>query len=163
MVEEKNIFDLEKREGGPARAQLGHVWTVPEQAEKLHGYLEVPPEYWEQIRYGTHIRYFTKAEGFRPGGFVVKNPFDNKPKGGNVEKRFIKLQNGFNDKAKDYKQWVVAYEDVAKFYIKPDAAIMAILQTLENAVKGLNDNIRKVVEYSKSLESRITELENSKK
>lgn len=158
-----NIFDLEARGGGPNRPQPGHVWTAAEQADKLHGYLEVPPDYWDQIRYGTHIRYFTKAEGFRPGGFVIKNPFDNKPKGGNVEKRFIKLQNGFNDKAKDYKQWVVAYEDVAKFYIKPDASVLVLMQTLENAVKGLNENIRKLVEYSKSLEGRIATLENTRK
>lgn len=156
---DKNPFDLEGRDEGPDRARGARVWTAEEQAEKLSGYLEVPPEYWDQIRYGTHVRYFSKAEGFRPGGFVMRNPFDTKPKGAAAEKRFMKLQNGFNDKARGYQQWVVAYEDVAKFYIKPDAAVLVMMQSLEVAVKGLNENIRKLAEHSKKLEGRIAALE----
>jgi hypothetical protein len=156
---DKNPFDLEGRNEGPDRARGGRVWTAGEQAEKLSGYLEVPPEYWDQIRYGTHVRYYSKTEGFRPGGFVVRNPFDTKPKGAAAEKRFMKLQNGFNDKARGYQQWIVAYEDVAKFYIKPDAAVLVMMQSLEIAVKGLNENIRKLAEHSKKLESRIAALE----
>jgi len=157
---DKNPFNLEGRDGGPDRARVARVWTAEEQTEKLGGYLEVPPEFWDQIRYGTHVRYVTKAEGFRPGGFVLKNPFDTKPKGGADEKRFMKLQNGFSDKARDYQQWVVAYEDVAKFYIKPDAGVLVMVQMLETAVKGLNTNIRKLAEHSKMLEGRIAALED---
>jgi hypothetical protein len=156
---DKNPFDLEGRDGGPDRARPARVWTAEEQAEKLNGYLEVPPGYWEQIRYGTHMRYFSRTEGFRPGGFVVKNPFDTKPKGGAVEKRFVKLQNGFNDKARDYQQWVVAYEDIAKIYIKPDAGTLVVMHSLEIAVKGLNENIRKLAEHSKKLEARLAACE----
>jgi hypothetical protein len=156
---DKNPFELGGRNEGPDRVQGGRTWSAEEQAEKLNGYLEVPPDCWDQIRYGTHIRYFSKAEGFRPGGFVMRNPFDTKPNGGTTEKRFMKLQNGFNDKVRGYQQWVVAYEDVAKFYIKPDAAVLVMMQSLEGAVKGLNDNIRKLAEHFKKLESRITALE----
>ena len=156
---DKNPFDLEGRDGGPDRTRGVRIWTAEEQAEKLSGYLEVPPEYWDQIRYGTHVRYFSKVEGFRPGGFVMKNPFDTKPKGAAVEKRFMKLQNGFSDKARGYQQWLVSYADTAKFYIKPDAAVLVMMQSLEIAVKGLNDNIRKLAEHSKKLEARIASLE----
>jgi hypothetical protein len=156
---DKNPFDLEGRNEGPDRTRAAHVWTAEEQAEKLDGYLEIPPEFWDQIRYGTHVRYYTKAEGFRPGGFVAKNPFDTRPKGAAADKRFMKLQNGFNDKARGYQQWVVAYEDVARFYVKPDAAVLVMMQSLEAAVRGLNENIRKLAEHSKKLESRVVALE----
>ena len=88
----------------------------------------------------------------------MKNPIDTKPKGGAVEKRFMKLQNGFNDKARGYQQLVVAYDDVVKFYIKPDAAVLVMMQSLESAVKGLNDNIRKLAEHAKKLEARLSAL-----
>ena len=159
---EKNPFDLEGRDEGPERASRARTWTPEEQAEKLSGYLEVPPEYWDQIRYGTHIRYFTKAEGFRPGGFVMRNPFDMKPKGGHADKRFMKLQNGFNDKARGYQQWIVAYEDVAKFYIKPDAAVLVMLQNLETVVRALNENNGKLVEHVKKVEARVAALERGR-
>jgi hypothetical protein len=160
MAAAANPFDLEDRGGaGPAAPKLARVWTPEEQAEKLHGYLEIPPEYWSEVRYGTHVRYFSKAEGFRPGGFVAKNPFDTKPKGGGVEKRFMKLQNGFSEKAHGYAQWIVAYEDLSRVFIKPDAAVFVMLQSLEVAVKGLNENVRKVAEHSKRLEARLAQLE----
>lgn len=159
MAAEKNPFDLEGRDGGPDRAHPAKTWTAEEQAEKLTGYLEIAPEYWAQIRYGTHVRYVTKDGQFRTGGFVVKNPFDMKARGAADEKRFMKLQNGFNDKAHGYQCWVFAYEDVARVYMKPDAAVVMILHRLDGAVQGLNANIRKVVEHAKKLEARLAALE----
>ena len=156
---DKNPFELEGREGGPDRPYPTKAWTEAEQAEKLNGYLEVSPEFWDQIRYGTHLRYITKEGQFRPGGFVLKNPFDTKSKGSTEEKRFIKLQNGFNDKARGYQQWVAAYEDLAKVFIKPDAGVLMMMQNLEVAVRGLNENIRKLAIHSKKLEERLSILE----
>ena len=156
----KNPFDLAKRDGGPPRAHVAKTWTEAEQGEKLLGYIEVPPNMWETIRYGTHLRYFSKAEGFRTGGFVLKNPFDTVPAEAGTEKRFMKLQNGFNEKAYGYVQWIVAYEDTQSIYIKVDAGAMLTMQSLELAVKGLNDNIRKIVEHAKKLEARIANLES---
>jgi len=155
---EKNPFDLEGRDG-PDRPHVAKVWTPEEQAEKLSGYLEVPPEHWEHIRYGTHVRYVTRDGAFRPGGFVLKNPFDTKTRGGNDEKRFMKLQNGFNDKTRGYASWLLAYEDAGKIYMKPDAAVLVMIQNLETAVRGLNENIRKLAEHSKKMEQRLTALE----
>ena len=157
---DKNPFELEGREGGgPGRPVMGRMWTAEEVAEKLGGYLEVPPEYWEQIRFGTHVRYFSKTEGYRPGGFVSRNPFDVKPKGGTVEKRYMRLQNGFNPKDKGYVSWIVDYESLAKVYLKPDAGVMVMMKSLEIAVQGLNANVRKVAEYAKKLEQRVAALE----
>ena len=159
-MEDKNPFNLEGHDGGPDRPHTARVWTAEEQAEKLTGYLKVDPDFWEQIRYGTHMRYITKAGEFRSGGFVLKNPFDTKPRGGAVEKRFVKLQNGFNDKARGYQQWVAAYEDLAEVYIKPDAGVLMMMRSLETAVRGLNENIRKVAKHSKKLEARVAALEH---
>jgi hypothetical protein len=158
---EKNPFDLEGR-GGPERKHPARVWTPEEQAEKLTGYIEITPKYWELIRYGTHVRYITAAGDFRPGGFVLKNPFDTKPRGGHVEKRFLKLQNGFNEKVQGYQQWVVAYEDLAKVYVKPDAAAMMQRDDLMAVTNNLNENIRLLSAYAKRLDARIAALEQHK-
>lgn len=154
----RNPFDLEGRDG-PDRPHAAKTWTAEEQAEKLAGYLEVPPDLWEHIRYGTHVRYVTRDNKFRPGGFILKNPFDTKPQGSGEEKRFMKLQNGFSDKARGYAQWIAAYEDLAKVYMKPDAAVLIMVQNLEEGVRGLNENIRKLAEHSKKLEQRLAALE----
>jgi hypothetical protein len=156
---DKNPFELEGRDGGPDQKKPAHVWTPAEQAEKLHGYLEVDPPYWDLIRYGTHVRYYTKAGEFRVGGFVSKNPYDVKPRGEAVEKRFMRLQNGFNDKARGYASWLMAYEDTARVFIKPDAGVLMMIKNLEAAVKGLNENIRKLAEHAKRLDARVAALE----
>jgi len=163
-----NPFELEGRGGGPDRAHPAKVWSESEIEDKLKGYLEIPPEYWDQIRYGTHLRYFTRGDGFRTGGFVNKNPFDFKPPDGGDEKRFIRLQNGFNDKARGFQQWLLAYEDAEKIFTKPDASVLVMVESLdatnhslEVAIKGLNDNIRKVADHSKKLEARLSALEKS--
>lgn len=157
---EKNPFDLDEKRDGPDRVHKSKVWTLEEQEEKLKGYLEIPPEFWDLIKHNSHVRYFTKEDGFRPGGFVLQNPFDYTPKGGNNERRAMKFQNGFYPKAPGYAQWIAAYEDVTKFYMKSDASVSMMLQSLEIAIKGLNDNIRKLADHSKKNDARITALES---
>jgi hypothetical protein len=156
---EKNPFELEGRDGGPDAKKPARVWTAAEQAEKLHGYIEVDPAYWDMIRYGTHVRYYTKAGEFRTGGFVAKNPYDVKPRGEPAEKRFMRLQNNFNDKARGYASWLLAYEDAGRIFMKPDAGVLMMMKNLESAVKGLNENIRKLAEHAKKLDGRIAALE----
>lgn len=159
MAEKKaNPFDLGERDG-PARPHPARDWTEAEVAEKLSGYLEVPPEFWEQVRYGSHVRYFTKKDGFRSGGFVLKNPYDIRPKGAAAEKRFIRLQNGFGEKVPGYAAWPVAYEDLDKLYVKPDAATLVTMANQEAVTRKLNENIRKLVDHIKKLEARLTALE----
>lgn len=152
----KNPFDLEAKDGVD-RKYVARVWTEEEQKEKLKGYLEVPPENWCQVRNNTHVRYYTIEEGYKSGGFVLKNPFDCMTTEG--EKRFIKLQNMFNPREKGYVCWLVSYDKLDKLYMKPDAATIVALHSTEVAVKQLNDNIRKIVEFTKRLDARVTALE----
>lgn len=147
---------------GPAKPPVARVWTEAEAADKLRAYIEVPPEHWELVRAGTHVRYYTQ-EGFRPGGFVAKNPSDSAPQGAGPEKRYIRLQSGFNDKAPNHFSWVVAYEDLTRLFVKPDATTLTVMASLEVAVKGLNENIRKLADFSKGLAARVAALEAAAK
>jgi hypothetical protein len=158
MEKKNNPFDLEARDG-PARPHPARDWTEAEIIEKTAGYLEIPPEFWDQVRYGEHVRYFTKKDGFRPGGFVIKNPFDVRPKGATENKRFIRLQNGFNDKAREYAIWPVAYEDLDKLLVKPSAATSVVMLNQEIVTRKLNENIRKLMEHIKKQDARIAALE----
>ena len=145
------------------------TFTQREQADKLTGYLEVGSNVWPQIRYGTHIRYYLKTGEFRTGGFVAKNPVevviseDNDIEGKfpNGKKMYIKIQNGFNDKLKGFYQWVVAYDDIDKIYIKPDAGVLTMVHTLESIVGNLNENIQKLALTARVLEKRISQLEKA--
>ena len=100
------------------------------------------------------------AGDFRPGGFVLKNPFDAKPQGGVDEKRFLKLQNGFNPKAHDYAEWVVAYEDLDQLYAKGDGCTLSVREDLLTAVRGLNHNVHKLADFCKKLDRRLAALED---
>lgn len=164
-----NPFALDKKKGGaaPDKTHKATTYTADEQKEMLNGYVEIPEDLWPLVRYGTHMRYVTKAhEGkeslFRVGGFVTKNPLDAKTKGGKEEKRFMRLQSGFDKKGRGYAEWVVAYEDIQTLYIKPDASAMAVQRALEKAVTALNTNIRKLAAHSTKLEKRLEQLERSR-
>jgi hypothetical protein len=154
----ENPYDLAKGGRGkgrggrppPPRPALATPLTESEQLEKLTGYLAVPADFWPFVRYSTHVRYITTDGDFRSGGFVLKNPFDTKVQGRGAEKRFLKLQNGFNRSA---------CSDVAYLYVKGDGADLSPKPDLETAVKGLNQNIQKLAEFCKKLEKRIAALE----
>ena len=154
-----NPFILTKKEG-PKPQQLAKILTKAEQKEKLIGYLEISKEHWPQIRYGTHIRYITKSGEFRTGGFIMKNPLEIvNPKTKKIT-TYIKLQNGFNDKATNYANWIANYEEISNIYIKPDAGVLTLLASIETIVTGLNDNITKLVKHAQSLENRLEILES---
>lgn len=150
-----NPFTLTKKEG-PKPQTLTKTLTKAEQNEKLAGYLEISKEHWPQIRYGTHIRYFLKTGEFRTGGFVGKNPLEVVNPETKKIVTYIKLQNGFNDKAAN---WIANYEDIGKIYMKPDAGVLTMVSSVEVVVAGLNDNITKLVKHAKSLEDRLEKLE----
>ncbi len=143
----------------PPRAPRPPLLTEEEKRERLEGYFQVPPDYWAYVQYSTHVRYINKEGEFFSGGFVLKNPFDVKPQGGDVEKRFIKLMNGFNKAAREHKEWIVAYEDIEFFYAKGSGIELALQQDLRASAEALNGNIKKVAEYCKKLEKRIARLE----
>ncbi len=156
---DKNPFNLEgRRAAGPDRAHVARDWTPEEVATKTAGYIDVPPDGWANVKNGTHVRYFTKEHGFRPGGFVVANPFDTKTRDG-PEKRFIKLQNSFNSKARDYATWIVAYEDLTRLLIKLDTGTLLLQERQEDITARVNENIRKLSDYVKALEKRVAALE----
>ena len=119
-----NPYQLAKGKGGsklPEATVRAPTLTEAEQREKLAGYVVVPADLMPFVKYGTHVRYIeTAARGgeYRSGGFVLNNPFDVKPRGAPTEKRFIKIQNGFNKAARDHKEWIVAYEDIEFLYVK---------------------------------------------
>lgn len=159
---EANPYELKRRgpAGGPPRPARAAGYTETEQREKLTGYVSVPREFWPFIKYSTHVRYIEKTGEFRSGGFVLKNPFDTKVKGGAGEKRFFKLQNGFNRAARDHKEWILAYEDAEYVYAKGAGVELTVHHDLQTAVKTLNANIKRLADYCKKLERRVGELED---
>ena len=156
-----NPFILSQKNGQKNQV-LTKVLSTKEQEEKLNGYLEIESQNWIQIKYGTHIRYYTKSGEFRTGGFVVKNPLETVNPDSKIIKIYIKLQNGFNKTLKGYYEWIISYDEISKIYSKLNANELTTIKSLENAVIGLNENIRKLVKHAKSLESRIDKLESSK-
>jgi len=158
-----NPYELRGRApGGPARPARAAPLTEEEQLAKLAGYVAVARAFWPNVKYATHVRYVeTAARGgeFRGGGFVLRNPFDVKPRGATAEKRFIKLKNGFNSKARDYAEWIVAYEDIEHLFAKGTGAEMTLQQDLQSAVKTLSENLQRMAAYCKKLELRVAGLE----
>ncbi len=147
----------------PAPAAPRRVWTAAEQAEQLSGYLEIPELYWDQVKYGTHVRYVSRAGGYRPGGFVANNPVEGRlapgaPPGA-LPPRHMRMRNGYNPRAPGYLAWTVPYADIARLYVKPDASVSVAMGALEASVRGLNENIRRLAEHAKRLEARVAALE----
>ena len=73
----------------------------------------------------------------------------------------MRLQSGFTS-ARRLLQLGVAYEDISRLFIKPDAAALTVMASLEEAVRGLNENIRKIADYAKGLSVRIAALEQGR-
>jgi hypothetical protein len=144
-------FNLENGRDGPQKQHTSTTWTPEAQKEKLTGYMEIIPKFWENIKPGTHVRYYTKKDGFRPGGFVVRNSFNIKIHDSDVEKKCIKLQNGFDSKSPTYSQWVVAYDDIDKIFVQLSASELMMRYVLEEAVDKLNMNDQKIAEHIKQL------------
>ena len=174
---ENNPFSIESKKihNSPKRNRYPNVWSSSEQEEKLSGYLEIQPEFWPTVKFGTHVRYITKNNDFNVGGFVLKNPFVYKgdtteikpsidigiyPEYG--DKIGIKLQNTFSKSASNYSVWVVAYEDIMKLYVKVDASIRTIVQSLETTIESVNNNMKKITDYIKRMEDRLAKLEAKK-
>lgn len=168
----ENPFVLTPRHGGnsPKRVRYGNVWSESEQNEKLHGYLEIASEFWPSLKAGSHIRYITTNNEFRTGGFIVKNACvfkstDNLIKPSvkidlGTEKIGFRLQNFFNRKSTEYLTWTVAYEDIMKLYLKIDAGVRMVVQSLEVTIESININMKKMTEYIKRMDERIKKLES---
>lgn len=178
MSDTDNPFSIDPKRASnsPKRTHYSTVWTQPEQNEKLLGYLEIAPELWTSIKCGSHVRYITKNNEFRTGGFVLKNSFNYrgdtnimkpsveingvKPEVG--ERIGLRLQNYFNKQSPDYTTWTVAYDDIMKLYIKVDASIRTVVNSLENTIESININMKKITEYIKKMDERLKKLEAKK-
>lgn len=156
-----NPYEL--KPNGPKKTVKGRVWTPEEQREKLEDYILIPKKEWEKIKYGTHMRYYTKEGEFRTGGFVASNPFQFKPKGEAGEKVAFKLQNDYNTKAPGHVSWMATYESIDRVYVKMDAAALALRDRLDNilrdTVKSINDNMRAIAARTAELGARIESVE----
>ena len=148
-----------------ARLDAKRVWTPEEQAEKLAGYMEIQPHLWHLVRYGTHVRYYKKDGTFVAGGFVGRNPADFAPADdpATTKRSFVLHSSPFmriNSPAAAGKfRWTIAYEDVARLFIRPDISALLVQQSLEVSVSKLNENIRTLVEFVKKLGARVEALE----
>lgn len=127
----------------------------PEEAEEmLRDHVEIAPEHWGLVRRDTHVRYATKADGLRPGGFVAAN--------GAADKAF-KLRSGFDPKAPGFAVWTVRHAEVERLFAKPDAVAATVLQGLEAAVAGVNRNVQLLADFAQRLEARLARLEAQQK
>jgi hypothetical protein len=170
-------FDIRSKKliDSPRRPKFTNVWTSDEQNKKIQGYLEVPPEFWPSIKYGTHIRYITTSGDFKPGGFILKNPIKVGENDGlmkptvnneniNIEGKIgCRLQNSFAKKTKEYLAWNIAYEDIKQIYIKMDASTRTIVQSLEITIDSINNNMKKITEYINKMDERIKKIETKLK
>lgn len=170
------LIDSKRALNSPKRIRYGGTWTSTEQNDKLIGYLEISPNLWPSIKNGTHVRYITKDNQFKPGGFILKNPFYYKGEVNilkpSVEiteinsdidgKVGIRLQNFFNRQSPDYSTWVVSYDDIMKLYVKVDAGIRTIIQSLEDTIENININMKKMTDYIKKMDDRIKKIEQKK-
>jgi hypothetical protein len=176
---EDNFFNIKSKKisNSPKRTRYNSVWSENEQNEKLIGYLEIAPNLWPSIKCGSHIRYITKNNEFRTGGFVLKNPFTFKGISdiikpsieiNNINNNYgeqvgFRLQNFFNKTSPDYASWNVSYDDIMKLYIKVDAGIRTVVQSLENTIESININMKKITEYIKKMDERLRKLETTYK
>jgi hypothetical protein len=161
---EKNPYELQGRKpAGPPKKVKGREWSPEEQKEKLKDYIEMPRSDWEKVKYGTHVRYYTKEGEFRTGGFVLNNPYSYKPRNSPKEVVAIRLQNNYNQKAPGYAAWVAPYESISRLFVKMESGAIALRdlfeEALRNSVEGLNGNIRKIATAVGGLEGRLSALE----
>lgn len=174
MTDNPFFINSKKISNSPKRTRYSNVWTSNEQNEKLIGYLEIQPHLWSSIKCGSHIRYVNKNNEYKPGGFVLKNPFIFLNNENNIlkpsieindinyesnEKVGFRLQNGFNRQSPTYETWVIAYDDIMKVYLKVDASIRTVVQSLENTIESINTNMKKLTDYIKKMDERLKKIE----
>ncbi len=134
--------------------RLGATYTAGEVDSKTAGYLQIAPELWTSIKFGTHIRYYTAAGEFKTGGLIKTANFTIADKG-----PAFKLQSTYNVSDRGHFEWAVPFSDVSRVLAKMDALEATLHQDLSNSVTVLDGNVRKIADYVKSLEARIAALE----
>jgi hypothetical protein len=154
-----NQFNLANRVvAGPDAAVAAVTLSAEEQREKLTGYIEIQPDAWPYIKSETHMRYYTKKDGYRSGGFVTSNSLKKMGDGPDNTPQFFKIRSSYN-KTDASPVWTVKYENIDKIFIKPDAGTLFVQDNLVFAAAGFNEINKKLTLKIKDLESRLRALE----
>ena len=152
MTERENPFALKARQEGPEPAYLSQTLTPEEQAKKLLGYMLVPPDFWADINYGKHVRYYRKTGEFR-SGFVASNPVDMPVEGTQTVRRVMKLKASMYSAGKAPMMWNVGYEDVDRFFVKMDIGDILTQAMITDVANKLNANIRTLAEAVRGIQA----------
>lgn len=144
----------------PKRIKPISVWSEEEILNKLQGYLEINNDLWGCIKYGSHIRYINKNNEFKGGGFVLKNPINLNKQNNDEDKKAFLLQSSFNKSDNNYLTWFIQYSDIKKLYLKVDASIRLIVHSLELTIDSVNNNMKKISQYIKKIDTKYVELED---
>lgn len=178
-TKQNDIFNIDnKRSKSPKRIKLSKVWTEEEKNEKIKGFLEIPVEYWSNIKYGTYINYINSKNEFKIGGFVLKSLFIYKNdlklmipevklsinEEDSDKRKGIQLQSSpYRNKSSTFFIWVVPYDDIKTIYVKTDASIKVLLSSMEMNIENNNINVNKLLNYIKFLDEKIKLLEEKVK
>jgi hypothetical protein len=156
------LYDLERKAlGAPAR-QPPRELSPEEQAERLTGYAEVPREYWPDIRANSHIRYYDAAGAFHPGGFVVTNPYDYRPRGEADARRCLRLKSAIaKAPGRKFFMWVVPYDEVSRLYYRLEFGALLLSHSIRVSTDVMNANLKKIAQYVRRLDERVTALERA--
>ena len=145
MTEESNPYTLtQKTNDSPDRKYFSSTYTAEEQAMRLINYIEISPEFWCNIKYLTHVRYYTKDGEFRMGGFVNRNPVDYKSTETNEDMRSMHLKNTLY---KNGTSWSIDYKKTARIFVKASPEVLEMNKNLDIAIRELNKNIQKISNY----------------
>lgn len=123
---------------------------TPEQIKELvEGYIIVPPDKWDDIPIGSHIRYIKNDGVFVRGGFVTSHWLNKE------NKQFIHLANSFKKKNQGYATWPVAHESVSKIYKKVDRDSNIEMDVVRTKTSEIINEINKLVSVIKAQKKRI--------
>lgn len=150
------------KKAAPAQKETYAPKTPEEIKAALDTYMEIAAEFVTFLGPGEHIRYETTEGEFRMGGYVMKNPVHGVTED-TKGKVWIRLNNGFARNGKGYAEWLVEHKNLAKVYVRMSVVEMAHERSLEEVTKRLNDNVKKMSEFTMGLEARISALEARKR
>jgi hypothetical protein len=148
-MDRQRFLGIADKMGGGEKTQVATMWTEDDIKEKLQDYVILPFEFWERLRPGQHIRYFTKGppSKFNSGGFISVNPHTLHGK----DKPFILLRNSF----KGGVSWVVAYEDIEALYFKKTFEYDLVQLQLAEKISKINDNFKKLKQRLDDIDARL--------
>jgi hypothetical protein len=151
-----NRSDNKSRDKSPMRPRLS---SNEDKNEKVKGLIEIPREFWKDIKYATFIKYINMDNELKCG-IVLKNPTSFHPQSDqSVEVIGFVLQNNFNKSMKNHFEWHISYDSIECIYIKPDATLKTVIQTLESTVSNININMKRITDYIKKIDERIKKIE----